>query len=78
MLKKGLEVENWSHRTQDETPVESDVSAPDSCNNIFPNWQKLTGTSSKTLHYPYNHALKQLLSFLACFLQKTKNVQKYV
>ena len=25
MLKKGLEVENWGHRTQDETSVESRV-----------------------------------------------------
>ena len=25
MLKKGLKVENWGHRTQDETSVESGV-----------------------------------------------------
>ena len=39
MLKKGLKVENWGHRTPDETEVESDVKsdvrASDSHNTIF-------------------------------------------
>ena len=42
MLKKGLEVENWGHRTQDESGVESDVKsdvrASDSHNTIFSNY----------------------------------------